>query len=359
MKKPATNRIKFAPPLGNMPVLQYLLPEQLNVDSKYQRSLETPVSATLIRNIAEHWNWDLCQPLVVSRRADGKLYVIDGQHRLAAARLRDDIQQLPAVIGHYDSVEDEAASFVHLNQQRNQLTKLDLFKAAVASGDPMAVGIVAAIANAGLTIAPHSNYTAWKPGMVSNIGGIEACWRGRGSNVTKIALAAMARVFDGQVLRYAGTIFPGIAAIIEVELADVGKAGKVALRFATAAEQVMLNAWAAALDAELSGESASLRSDASGTASAPPPASKAPAPTVTAPAVDVAARSASKPKAPKVAPTVDWNRVGKAANTSPTPMSSFSPDISGKAWCRQCERRKARAEVSSCRDRFCPYGGKA
>jgi hypothetical protein len=80
--------------------------------------------------------------------------VIDGQHRLAAARIRGDIDHLPAVVGSYASTADEAASFVHLNQQRRPLGKLDLFKAAVASGDTEATEIVAALDAAGLSVAP-------------------------------------------------------------------------------------------------------------------------------------------------------------------------------------------------------------
>ena len=52
----------------------------------------------------------------------------------AAARLRGDIPQLPAVVVQYASAADEAASFVHLNQQRRPLTRLDLFKAARVIG---------------------------------------------------------------------------------------------------------------------------------------------------------------------------------------------------------------------------------
>lgn len=217
MSRPGTDRLKFNKPLGTLPVLQYLLPEQLLIDPQYQRTLDSDASQALVCGIAQHWNYDLCQPLVVARRADGKLYVIDGQHRLAAAKLRGDIPQLPAQVLHYANVQDEAASFVLLNQQRKPLTRLDLFKAAVASGDTTANAIVDAMREAGLSIAPHSNYTAWKPGMVSNIGGIEACWRGRGGAVTAMALRALAEGFKGQVLQYAGTIFPGIAAVIDLE----------------------------------------------------------------------------------------------------------------------------------------------
>lgn len=218
MSRPATDRLKFNAPLGHLPALQYLLPAQLSVDACYQRTLDTAQSKTLIRRIAQHWNWDLCQPLVVARRDDGALYVIDGQHRLEAARLRGDIQQLPAVVVQYSSRADEAASFVHLNQQRQPLSKLDLFKAAVASGDQEATGIVSALADASLSIAATTNYECWKPGMLVNIGGIEQCWRRRGPRVTGAALKAMADGLSGQVLRYAGTLFPGIAAVCEAEM---------------------------------------------------------------------------------------------------------------------------------------------
>lgn len=294
MGRPATDRLKFNEPLGVLPTLQYVLPKQLEIDAKYQRSLDSEQSQQLVRAIAQHWNWDLCQPLVVARRPDGKLYVIDGQHRLAAARLRKDIPQLPAVVVQYDCIEDEAASFVLLNQQRKPLTKLDLFKAAVASGDTMASAIVDAMDEAGLRLAPHSNYTAWKPGMVSNIGGIEACWKGRGALVTGLALHALAQGFEGQVLRYAGTIFPGIAAVIELEVNGnngIGPDGEIwdlivemlgatsqeewrravmtvrvaepSLNFAKAAERALLNAWSDLMDEYFGDPGSESHSDAS------------------------------------------------------------------------------------------------
>ncbi|WP_411340334.1 DUF6551 family protein [Sphingopyxis sp. J-6] len=215
MSRPATDRLKVNPPLGIMPVLQFALPSQLSSDPAYQRSIDNSPSQTLIRRIAQHWDWSLCLPLVVSRRpGSSELFVIDGQHRLAAARLRSDIAQLPCVVLDMADKADEAAAFVHLNQQRRALSKLDIFKAAVASGDSESTAIVAALTEAGLSVAPHSNPTAWKPGQVSNIGGIEAAWRQHGATRTRAALVVMARGLEGQVLQYAGTIFPGVAALV-------------------------------------------------------------------------------------------------------------------------------------------------
>lgn len=334
MARPATSRLKVNPPLGRMPVLQFCAPGELQVDAGYQRSTEGESSQSLIRRLAMFWNWDLCLPLVVSRRRleDGEtLFVIDGQHRLEAARLRGDIVQLPCMVKEYASAADEAASFVHLNQQRRALTKLDLFKAAVASEDPEACAIVAAMTAAGLSIAPHSNYTAWKPGMVSNIGGIENAWRTHGGRVTSLALAVMADAFAGQVLQYAGTIFPGIAAVVEDEVdkrtdpsrraqlvAMIGgrsqndwrrdvmcaRADNPNLKFAKASAEVLREHWARKF----------------GFFSAPAPS--------------------------KAAPPVPQVKTEAFAGL-------HEPGEAARAWCEQCERRVTVEKAQACLSQFC------
>ena len=127
-----TQKIRNAPAKGSLPVLQYLTPGQLQVDASYQRSIENGQSRSLIARIAKDWNWDLCQVLVVSRRGDQGLFVVDGQHRLQAAKMRGDIGQLPCVVATYASAQEEAAIFAQLNRQRTPLKALDIFKAALA-----------------------------------------------------------------------------------------------------------------------------------------------------------------------------------------------------------------------------------
>lgn len=219
MSRPATSRLKVNPPLGLRPSLENARIGDLNVDQVYQRSIEGGPSQTLIRRIAMFWDWSLFHPLAVSRRADGSLWVVDGQHRLAAARLRSDIYDLPCVVSSYASAADEAASFVAMNVQRRALSALDLFRAAVAASDEHAEAIISLLDRAGLTLAPHMNHISWKPGMVSNIGGIQRCFKAHGRELTGRALLALSQGFEGQVLRYCGTIFGGIAHL----LARLGK----------------------------------------------------------------------------------------------------------------------------------------
>lgn len=218
MSRPATTNLKVNPPVGQLPVLQYCAPDQLLIDDSYQRSLEAGPSQALIRRIAVHWDWGLCQPLFVARRSDGGLYVVDGQHRLAAARLRGDLWQLPCVVTSFTSPEEEAAAFVALNQERRPLNRLQIFKAALAAGDFEAAQIAAAIKEAGLRISSSTNLMTAKPGALTNVAGLQSCYRAHGLQVFSVSLAVLARAYPGQVLRYAGTIFPGISAIVAEQL---------------------------------------------------------------------------------------------------------------------------------------------
>lgn len=213
MSRAATSRLKVNPPLGTLPVLQYCAPDQLKIDETYQRSLEAPSSQTLIRRIAMYWDWGLCQPLFVARRANGGLYVVDGQHRLEAAKLRGDIWQLPCVVASFETAADEAASFVALNQQRRPLNQMQLFKAALAAGDNEAGTIQSALAEAGLWIGSSPDLTIQKPGALVCISALQKCVRVHGEKILRASLQVLALAWKGEVLRYAGTIYPGIMAI--------------------------------------------------------------------------------------------------------------------------------------------------
>ncbi|MBT0667000.1 ParB N-terminal domain-containing protein [Novosphingobium profundi] len=329
MAQQTTSRIKLNAPLGRMPVLQFIPPAELAVDRTYQRSIEASDSQTLIRQIAQHWNWDLCQPLVVARRETDqgeRLFVIDGQHRLEAARLRGDIGQLPCVVVAYASAADEAASFVHLNQRRRPLKALDLFKAALASEDKEAVAIAEALRDNALTLAPHTNYANWEPGMVSNIGGIQVAWRKSGERASRYAMRAMAQAFQGQVLRYAGTIYPGIVAVCLRETKEADRFDERRLeRFITMLALRSQEDWRKTIML--------FHADAPGGYA-----------DSAASALLLAWKDAAGTPAPIGRP--------RPALTAPEPKLPLAP-FPGRQWCDQCDRRVSFAEAGGCRDKRC------
>jgi len=324
---------KFNPQLGRPPVLEWVAPADLQVDGGYQRGMEEPASQTLVRRIAQHWDWGLCLPLVVSRRPDGALMVIDGQHRLAAARMRGDVAHLPCVVGSYPAMADEAARFVRLNRQRRPLSRLDLFRAAVASEDERAVAIAEALTDAGLSLAPHGNYTSWKPGMVSHIGGIERVWDRMGPPVARRALVALAEGFRGQVLQYGGTLFSGIAAVCLDEQRAHGRFdGARFERFTAMLGRQPQGEWVRDIQRWFADGGALFLGDA--------PAG-------------LMRREWRRTIDPRGAAALE--RAEKAAEALAPPVRrDGEPDWK---WCEQCDARRTAAQAAACASRFCKLKG--
>lgn len=328
MSRPATSRLKVNPALGAPPTLEWRPLPELGIDPVYQRAITAATSQTLIRRIASFWDWGLCQPLAVARRPDGSLMVVDGQHRLEAARLRRDVPHLPCVITSYPNQGDEAAAFVALNQQRRPLSKIDLFKAALAAEDDQAVAIARVITEAGLTLAGHTNYTAWKPGNIANISGIQSAWAAHGEPVVLPALRALRLAFEGQILRYGGTIFPGIVGLLVADLS--ARRGADFDRLVRALSKQGQKDWRRAILTH-SGQTGERR--------------------------DKAAKAVLQRAFLLTEPT--------PISSPPPPPIKAGPPLSAvlkhaeTAWCEQCDQRVSGAKAAQCTSQFCSLKVKA
>lgn len=118
--------------------LVYVSKNALMVDHEYQRELN---DAKRLR-IAAKFNWAAFGVLLVSRRKGGLLFVIDGQHRLAAAKSRSDINEVPvAIFDLAESIEDEAFDFLVANKERRPLSGLESFKALLTTSDETALSV--------------------------------------------------------------------------------------------------------------------------------------------------------------------------------------------------------------------------
>ena len=200
---------------GAPPTLEWIGVDQLAIDPTYQRAAETKTSIRLIASIVKSWDWRLCMPLSVSRRKDGMLLVVDGQHRLRAARKRGDIPHLPCVVSAHTDPADEAKTFVALNLKRQKLSQGDVFRASLATGDPEARETLEMIERTGFSLAPHSNWTAWKPLQIFCAPQITKSRRQYGDKIVEQALAALARAYPDVPLRYAGTMLPALYAVFK------------------------------------------------------------------------------------------------------------------------------------------------
>lgn len=111
--------------VGNKKVA--LVPTVLMYTDEYQRDILT------IKQLIKEWNDDKCQFLLVSER-DGRFYVIDGQHRMEAAKAKG-IKELPCMILTGLTKEEEARMFATQNRNVHTLRPLSVYKANLVNGD--------------------------------------------------------------------------------------------------------------------------------------------------------------------------------------------------------------------------------
>lgn len=146
---------------------------ELHVDPNYQRGLSQPRIAAMAR----HWDPLLADEIKVSMRQDGSLWLIDGQHRMAAAMLAN-IDELFAMVMTGLTPEQEADLFVRGTKQRKGFNSLEEWKAALSAGYPDVVAINALVERLGgrVNTSPNSTKGINAPSALSDVyrlGGIE------------------------------------------------------------------------------------------------------------------------------------------------------------------------------------------
>jgi hypothetical protein len=207
-------RPRYPPAIGSLPSIEWIHINRLSIDSQYQRSTENMASQRLIANIAAKFDWRLCSPLVVSRRADEVLAIIDGQHRWRAARLRGDIPQLPCCVFRYEDMKEEARMFIVANRARKPISRLDDYYAALAAADEDAIEIEQIVRAAGFSVSRATSSTAWRPSEIAFTSGIAKAIRRSGVPVAADALNKLSLAFREQKLQQGGALFGALVDIL-------------------------------------------------------------------------------------------------------------------------------------------------
>lgn len=122
--------------------------KELCIDEDYQRQL---VKDKVLR-IAKEWSWIACNVITVAHR-NGQCFVIDGQHRVAAACKRSDIVMLPCIVFESSDVSQEAKGFLNANTNRKTLYSTDRLKALRVTGDESAILVENLVNNSGRKVA--------------------------------------------------------------------------------------------------------------------------------------------------------------------------------------------------------------
>lgn len=127
--------------------LRNLHKDVLQIHPAYQRD----VLPMKVKEITGSWSWAACGAIVVGERG-GEFWVIDGQHRVLAAKRRSDITHLPCVVFKTEGVRQEAVAFLDLNTGRKPVSSIGKFKAMIAAGDETACFVHKTLESLGVTM---------------------------------------------------------------------------------------------------------------------------------------------------------------------------------------------------------------
>lgn len=116
-----------------------------------QDSYQRVVRDRSVAEYAANWNWASAGALIIGNR-DGVFYVIDGQHRLLAARKRADISELPCLVFDEMTEVKEAQAFLDVNKNRSVMRAHDTHNAAAVAGDELAAYVNRVIEETGLSL---------------------------------------------------------------------------------------------------------------------------------------------------------------------------------------------------------------
>jgi hypothetical protein len=126
----------------------------LNIDTTYQAL--APRNPRLVKEIGKQFDLTLFGRLMVVRRANGALFVVDGRHRWEGAKLAGRMF-LPCDIYNVHDRKREIEIFVSRNTRIRKVPQGMLFMAEVAAGDQHALEISKLVQNAGLAIVDANN----------------------------------------------------------------------------------------------------------------------------------------------------------------------------------------------------------
>ncbi len=156
------------------PTNDYILVTKIRTDPAYQRE----TNPRWVERLATGWHRNGMGTICVSLREDGLYYVIDGQHRVEAARTLD-VDLIPADIWHNLDVSDEARMFVERNTTLG-VKRIDRFLASVKAGTPDQCDILKIVHAAGWEVSDNAN----NDGNIRAVGVLERIY-GVSANGTK------------------------------------------------------------------------------------------------------------------------------------------------------------------------------
>ncbi|MDG4859317.1 hypothetical protein P8605_14305 [Streptomyces sp. T-3] len=123
----------------------------LKIDGEAQRTLNKRRAQTIADTMVK----EALGSIVVSERANGDRYIVDGMHRHFACQVRG-IEKIVAEVHHGLTQQEEAILFLIKNRESSKPSALDEFKVGLTAGVPLFVDTYSVLQSHGLALGASS-----------------------------------------------------------------------------------------------------------------------------------------------------------------------------------------------------------
>jgi hypothetical protein len=202
-----------------LPDLHWIRVSALMIDDTYQRRIERR-GIRNIEAIAEEFSWSRFTPLLVAPVENGYA-IIDGQHRAHAAALCG-YRLVPAMVVEMDA-QEQALAFSRVNGHITAVTPTQVYRAALAAGEPWAVNADDAVSAAGCRLMViNASAANKKAGEVYCVAAVRAVIDSGNRKYLTASLKALRACSDADhPVMYSATVLrPWINCLVETGIDD-------------------------------------------------------------------------------------------------------------------------------------------
>jgi hypothetical protein len=176
---------------------------ELKIDPQAQRTLNEKRAQGIADNLVR----EAIGSAVVSQRADGSRYIVDGMHRKRACEL-EGITTMVAEVHHDLSQQEEATLFLIKNRESSKPNPLDTYKVGLTAGLPLFVDTEAVLAKHGLEMGSTS------PNSVGAVAGVLRITDTWGPDVLDRTLAVAEKAWGRTADTWDGMLLGGIGMLL-------------------------------------------------------------------------------------------------------------------------------------------------
>ncbi len=199
------------PDPGKRPELRWVALKDLVIDRTYQREAH----GFHAHRILSKFQWAYFQCVTVTDIGKGKFAVIDGQHRVLAARNHPLLTEVPVVVVDAPTVALQAQGFVTMNEVHKRITPIEMYWAGIAAENPDYLELESVLKAVGVKVHHVSGYSVLPAMTTCAVGTCLKNLRRSGRDSIENALRLLATTWPNKHSVFVSTLIDAVAMLLK------------------------------------------------------------------------------------------------------------------------------------------------